>query len=262
MEMLAPNSPAEIRGAVGVIASAWNRHQEGIPGSRPAPNAEWDHATAFLIMSLGEERSQISARSTGLATYLSAVSEHGMNASTFTARVVASTGASAQAAVCAAIGALEGPLHGGAPGPVLEMLDAIGEESNIEPWLRGELAAGRRIMGMGHRVYRVRDPRARLLEMASQVLAAEGVGGARLALARTVEKTAQRLLLEKKPDRPMAANVEFATATLLEAIKIPRAAFSAVFACARTAGWLAHIAEQRARGRIIRPRARYIGATL
>ena len=155
----------------------------------------------------------------------------------------------------AAVGALKGPLHGGAPGPVLDMLDAIGAPDRAEAWLLGELAAGRRIMGMGHRVYRVRDPRAAVLETAVRPLASP-----RVELARAVEAAASKILRERKPDRSLAANVEFYTAVLLDAVGLPREQFAPTFGVGRVAGWSAHVVEQRRTGRLIRPASRYIGA--
>jgi citrate synthase len=178
-----------------------------------------------------------------------------MNASTFAARVIASTRSDMVSAVTGAIGALKGPLHGGAPGPVLDMLDAIGAPANAETWLLGELAAGRRIMGMGHRVYRVRDPRAAVLEEAVRPLASP-----RLELARAVEHAAAKILRDRKPDRPLAANVEFYTAVLLDAVGLPREQFAATFAVSRIAGWAAHVIEQHRTGRLIRPASNYTGA--
>ena len=168
--------------------------------------------------------------------------------------MVVSTGSDLVSALVAAVGALKGPLHGGAPGPVLDMLDAIGRPDAAEAWLESEIAAGRRIMGMGHRIYRVRDPRAAVLERAAQ-----GLGGARLELARAVERAAEGALKRRHPDRPLRANVEFYTAILLDAVGLPRAGFAPTFAVARAAGWCAHVAEQRATGRLIRPDARYTG---
>ncbi len=160
--------------------------------------------------------------------YLVTVSDHGMNASTFTARVIASTRSDVVSAVVGAVGALKGPLHGGAPGPVLDMLDAIATPDAARAWLEAELDAGRRIMGMGHRVYRVRDPRAAVFERALGEL--EQAGGAtgttgRLALARAVEREAEALLAERHPGRRLKANVEFYTAVLLEALGVPRELF-------------------------------------
>jgi citrate synthase len=203
-------------------------------------------------MSIGGDPSPESVRA--LDAYLVTVIDHGMNASTFTARVVTSTASDLISATVAAVGALKGPLHGGAPGPVLDMLDAIGEPARAEAWLLGELAAGRRIMGMGHRIYRVRDPRAAVLETAVRSLASD-----RLALARGVEAAAAKILSERRPDRPLAANVEFYTAVLLDAVGLPREQFSPTFAVGRIGGWSAHVIEQRRVGRLIRPNSRYIG---
>lgn len=233
-----------------VAAAAWVRTRAG--EAPVAPDPSLGHAADLLRMMTGDERA---AAVTGLDRYLATVIDHGLNASTFTARVVASTEASAGACVVAAAGALSGPLHGGAPGPVLDMLEAVGDPANVTAWLTAELDAGRRIMGMGHRVYRVRDPRAPVL---LDALAALGPSE-RVALAESIEAEAARLLLERK-GRPMAANVEMATALLLDGIGVPREAFTAVFACSRIVGWLAHVAEQRKVGRILRPRARYVGA--
>jgi citrate synthase len=181
-----------------------------------------------------------------------------MNASTFAARVVASTASDMVSAVVAAVGALKGPLHGGAPGPVLDMLDAIGTPECARAWIDGELASGRRIMGMGHRVYRVRDPRAAVFERQIERLAQVDAGD-RLTLARAVERAAEDALRALHPDRPLRANVEFFTAVLLEAVGLPREAFSPTFAVGRVAGWCAHYLEQRESGRLIRPASRYIG---
>ena len=154
-----------------------------------------------------------------------------MNASTFAARVVASTGSDMVSAVVAAVGALKGPLHGGAPGPVLDMLDAIGTAENAPAWIERELDGGRRIMGMGHRIYRVRDPRAAVFERQIESLCSGHAGAAdRLALARAVERAAEDALRRRHPDRPLRANVEFFTAVLLEAVGLPREAFSPTFA--------------------------------
>jgi citrate synthase len=199
------------------------------------------------------------ARTRGLDAYLGCVVDHGMNASTFTARVVASTGSDLVSAVVAAIGALKGPLHGGAPGPVLDMLDAIGHPERARGWLEQEMTAGRRIMGMGHRIYRVRDPRAAALERATSILEGTGVAADRLAIARAVEHEAERLLAERHPERALRANVEFYTAVLLEAVGVPRTLFSPMFAASRVVGWCAHVAEQRAVGRLIRPGSSYVG---
>jgi citrate synthase len=185
--------------------------------------------------------------------------DHGMNASTFTARVVISTGSDLISAMVAAIGALKGPLHGGAPGPVLDMLDAIAEPSRALGWLSAELDAGRRIMGMGHRIYKVRDPRAAVLEQVARRLASSTTTGTRLALAQAVERAAAQLLAERKPERSLQANVEFYTAVVLDAVGLPASAFAATFATGRVIGWAAHAMEQRRVGRLIRPTSRYVG---
>jgi citrate synthase len=207
-------------------------------------------------MALGTDPSPGRARA--LDAYLVTVSDHGMNASTFAARVVASTASDMVSAVVAAVGALKGPLHGGAPGPVLDMLDAIGTSERAGAWIEGELAAGRRIMGMGHRVYRVRDPRAAVFERQIERLA-QSEASERLALARAVERAAEDALRARHPERPLRANVEFFTAVLLEALGLPRVAFSPTFAVGRVAGWCAHFLEQRENGRLIRPASRYVG---
>ena len=252
---LSTDTPEALVGAVAVTASAWARLRAKQP--LVAPDASAGHAEDFLRMALGKAPSR--AEEAALDAYLVTVADHGMNASTFTARVVASTGSDLVSAITAAIGALKGPLHGGAPGPVLDMLDAIGAPERAVPWLEGELAAGRRIMGMGHRVYRVRDPRAAVLERATLTLEAAGVTSGRLALARAVERGALGVLRERHPTRPLAANVEFYTAVLLDAIGLPRELFASTFAVGRVAGWCAHVAEQRANGRLIRPASRYVG---
>jgi citrate synthase len=187
------------------------------------------------------------------------VIDHGLNASTLAARVVASTGSDMVSAVVAGVGALKGPLHGGAPGPVLDMLDAIDHPERSRAWLLERLSARERIMGMGHRIYRVRDPRAAALERAATRFQQSGGGGARLALARVVEREAESLLAERHPDRPLRANVEFYTAVLLEAVGVPRTSFSPTFAVSRVAGWCAHVDEQRLRGRLMRPLSKYVG---
>ncbi|HEY8380302.1 MAG TPA: citrate synthase/methylcitrate synthase [Nannocystis sp.] len=247
--------PARLTGAVAVFAGAWSRLRAGAPPI--APDLDLPHAADYLRMLTG--RAPDPARVAGLDAYLVTVADHGMNASTFAARVVTSTGSDLVSAIVAAIATLKGPLHGGAPGPVLDMLDAIAEPARAGAWIDAELAAGRRIMGMGHRIYRVRDPRAAVLERALARLEQAGVSTGRLALARAVEQTAEGALRAKYPHRSLAANVEFYTAVLLDTLGIDRAAFSPTFAVGRVAGWCAHVAEQRATGRLIRPASRYIG---
>ena len=246
-----------LTGAVGTFAVAWARRHAG--QAPVAPDPAQSHAADLLAMLHGPEGEPRRTWTRGLDAYLCAVVDHGLNASTFAARVVASTESDTISSVVAAIGALKGRLHGGAPGPVLDMLDAVGEPTRAELWVRHAVTHGERIMGIGHRVYRVRDPRAAVLEDAVRALGAEARPG-RIELARAVEEAAVRVLAELKPGRRLAANVEFYTAVLLEAIGIPRTLFTAIFAASRVVGWTAHVAEQRRTGRLIRPRARYVGA--
>jgi citrate synthase len=197
------------------------------------------------------------AEAAALDAYLVTVAEHGMNASTFTARVIASTRSDVVSAVVGALGALKGPLHGGAPGPVLDMLDAIGTPENIDAWLSAELASGRRLMGFGHRIYHVRDPRADVLKGVVSRLKRAGAG--RIAFAEAVEQGAIAAPARHKPDRPLQTNVEFYTALLLEAVGLDRELFTAVFAMGRVAGWTAHVFEQQQSGRLLRPQSEYVG---
>jgi citrate synthase len=255
---------ARVTGAVAVFAAAWARGRQGFAPVSPKPTL--GHAADYLQMIAGVPANEDAVRA--LDSYLVTVVDHGLNASTFAARVVASTGSDLVSAVTAAIGALKGPLHGGAPGPVLDMLDAVERPERAAEWLGSELGLRRRIMGMGHRVYRVRDPRAAVLEMAIErlrsALAADASASssrisARLELARAVEREATALLAVGHPNRALRANVEFYTAVLLEALGIPRELFSATFAVARTAGWTAHVEEERRKGRLIRPTSVYVG---
>lgn len=246
---------AKVAAAIGYFAANWSRLQDGQPVAEP--DTKLSQAADMLRMMRTQAPSQ--AEIDALDIYLTTVSDHGMNASTFTARVVASTQSDNISCIVAAIGALKGPLHGGAPGPVLEMLDAIRTPENAEAWLANELDSGRRIMGMGHRIYMVRDPRAAIFERAIKMLEDAGVPAKRLPLARAVEKKAEQILEQRHPDRPLKANVEFYTAVLLDAIQIPHSLFSTMFAAGRVGGWCAHIAEQRANGRLIRPGSKYVG---
>lgn len=222
------------------------------------PDASLDRASNFLYMVQGQKPSAEAART--LDTYWTTVLDHGMNASTFTARVIASTQSDMYSAITGAIGALKGPLHGGAPGPVLNMLLDIQTIDRGEAWVRNELAQGRRIMGFGHRVYKVRDPRADVLKKALTELAATGGGNSELyQLATGVEKIILRVLAEVKPGRNLNTNVEFYTALLLQSIGLSADQFSAVFAAGRIAGWTAHVLEQQGENRLIRPSSEYVG---
>ena len=186
--------------------------------------------------------------------YWVAAAEHGMNASTFTARVVASTGADVAAALSAAVGALSGPLHGGAPARVLKMLDDVEATGDAERYVKAALDRGERLMGFGHRVYRAEDPRARTLQRVAREL-----GGPRIEVAGALEHAALAELRARKPDRVLATNVEYWAAVVLDRAEIPAALFTPLFACARTAGWSAHVLEQQRSGRLIRPSAVYVG---
>ena len=240
--------------APAVLTPALLRTRSGNAPIAPDPQA--GHA-ADIVRMLGRDGAS-HALAAALDTYLVTVADHGLNASTFAARVVASTRAGLGSAVLAGLGALKGPLHGGAPGPVIEMLDAIGD-ADPRAWLEREVAKGERLMGFGHRIYRVRDPRADALKGAVRKLHnAPGVAD-RLAFAERVEREALEVLRIAKPDRVLQTNVEFYTALLLEAVGFPADAFTCVFAMGRVAGWIAHAREQQATGRLIRPQSRYIG---
>jgi len=242
--------------APAVFAPAVVRAQAGEPPVAPDPAL--GHAADVLRMLRGAPPT--AAQAEALDAYLVTVSDHGLNASTFAARVVASTRAGLASASLAGISALKGPLHGGAPGPVIEMLDAIGAPENARAWIEAALDRGDRLMGFGHRVYRVRDPRADALKAALRRLdLASGARPGRLALAEAVEAAALAILKDRKPDRPLETNVEFYTALLLEALGLPPAAFTCVFAMGRAAGWIAHAREQLAGGRLIRPQSHYVG---
>ncbi|MGH8383189.1 citrate synthase/methylcitrate synthase [Pseudomonas sp.] len=221
------------------------------------PKSDVNHATDTLQMA-GLDYSPLHAQA--LNTYLVTIIDHGLNASTFASRVVASTKAGLVSSVLAAISALKGPLHGGAPGPVLDMIDSIGDEGNALPWLENSVAQGDRLMGFGHRVYKVRDPRADALKGAIASLQdSAAVDHRKLALATVVEETALAVLKKYKPSHPLHTNVEFYTALLLDVLGFDRADFTSVFAIGRVGGWIAHAREQIIYGRLIRPQSRYIG---
>ena len=228
-------------------------------GKEPlAPRTDLAHAANFLYMLHGTEPDATAARA--LDTYWVTVIDHGMNASTFAGRVIASTRSDMVSAVTGSIGALKGPLHGGAPGPVLDMLLEIGSADRAEAWVRNELTAGRRIMGFGHRVYKVRDPRADVLAKVVDAMAAARLEDRALFdLARAVESTTLKVLDEVKPGRNLRTNVEFYTALVLQSLGLKPHSFVATFACGRVAGWCAHIMEQHAQDHLIRPQSEYVG---
>jgi citrate synthase len=224
-------------------------------GKPPVPQREIDKATSiperFLIRWRGEaDPRHVKA----IDAYWISAAEHGMNASTFTARVVASTGADVAAALSAAVGALSGPLHGGAPSRVLKMLDDVAASGDAERYVKEVLDRGERLMGFGHRVYRAEDPRARVLRRTAREL-----GATRVEVAEALEQAALAELQARRPDRVLATNVEFWSAVVLDYAEVPPELFTPMFTCARTAGWSAHIMEQKREGRLIRPTAKYIG---
>ena len=221
------------------------------------PPDDLGFAAGYLYMLEGKEPDL--ARAEALDAYMVAVIEHGMNASTFTARVITSTNSDMVSSITGAIGALKGPLHGGVPGPVLDMLQEIGSSDRAEEWVRAALARGERIMGFGHRIYKVRDPRAEVLENAAERLAKVTGNFELLHLTRAVEEVTVKVLGEKKPGHHLYANTELYAALVLHGVNIPSEIFTPTFTIARTAGWTAHILEQRRDNRLIRPQSIYDG---
>lgn len=221
----------------------------------PVPQEDIDRARTiperFLIRWRGEANPD---HVKAIDAYWVSAAEHGMNASTFTARIVASTGADCAACLSSAVGALSGPLHGGAPSRVLEMLDDVERVGDADKYVKDLLDRGERLMGFGHRVYRAEDPRARVLRRTAQELKSS-----RVEVAEALEQAALAELKVRKPDRVLATNVEFWSAVVLDFAEVPPELFTSLFTCARTAGWSAHILEQKRTGRLIRPTARYIG---
>lgn len=238
------------------IIAAHDRLRRGLEPIAPDPKL--DRAANFLYMIAG--RTPTSAAARALDTYWTTVIDHGMNASTFTARVIASTQSDMVSAITGAVGALKGPLHGGAPGPVLDMLVEIKTIDRAETWVRNAIAHGDRMMGFGHRVYKVRDPRADVLSAAAKKLAdSDGGDKALYDLAIGVEQIILRVLEEVKPGRNLRTNVEFFTALVLQSVGLTSDQFSATFAAGRVAGWTAHVLEQQAENRLIRPASEYVG---
>lgn len=249
-------APAIVSRFSTIIAAYWRllNDQDVI-----APRADLSHAANYLYMLTGQPPDE--ARIRGLETYLNTVVDHGLNASTFAARVIIATGSDLVSAVTGAVGALKGPLHGGAPGPALDTVFEIGTPDKAEPVLRAKLERGERLMGFGHRIYKVRDPRAEVLAVAAERLFADGGDMALYNLAKTVEHTAVSLLAAYKPGRNLQTNVEFYTALLLHGLGLPTDLFTPTFAMSRSAGWIAHCFEQQRHGRLIRPQSTYIGQT-
>ncbi len=238
-----------------VIVAAYHRLRTG--QAPVAPDSALGHAANYLAMLTGAPPPPAQVR--GLETYLNTAIDHGLNASTFAARVIIATQSDLVSAITGAVGALKGPLHGGAPGPALDMVFEIGEAEHAEAYLRKKLDAGERLMGFGHRVYKVRDPRADVLGAAAESMYADGGDMALYQLARDVEESALALLEQYKPGRNLQTNVEFYTALLLHGLGLPTDLFTPTFAVGRTGGWIAHCFEQRATGRLIRPKAAYVG---
>jgi citrate synthase len=233
-----------------VFLAAFHRLRTGKEPLESKP--ELGHAANYLYLLTGSIPSQEHVR--GINSYLVLLADHGMNASTFTARVVASTESDIVSSIVAAIGALKGPLHGGAPSKVLDMLTAIGSVDNAEPWLRNAMGHGERLMGFGHRVYKTEDPRAEELRAMSSVADPQG-----FVLARHVEELALALLEEQKPGRRLYTNVEYYSAALMNSVGLPGDLFTPTFAVSRVAGWTAHVLEQISNNRLIRPDADYTG---
>jgi len=238
-----------------IVATYWRYRQGKAPLD---PDPELGHAANYLRLLTGEKPDESAVR--GLETYLSTVVDHGLNASTFTARTVVSTESDLVSAATAAVGALKGPLHGGAPGPVLAMLREVHRGGQPEAYVREKLDAGERLMGFGHRVYDVRDPRAAVLSDAAERFYEAAGDEAFFETVTEFEGTATELLAEHKPDHSLATNVEFYTAVLLHGVGVPRALFTPTFAVARAGGWMAHAIEQLGNNRIIRPSSAYVGA--
>ncbi|MEV4879576.1 citrate/2-methylcitrate synthase [Streptomyces cyaneofuscatus] len=236
--------------AVPTILTALQRLGEGLEPVEP--REDLPYAANYLYMLTGTEPEPDRVRA--VEQYLISTIDHGFNASTFTARVVASTGADLPACLVAAVGALSGPLHGGAPSRALDTLDAIGTPDRIDGWIREQVLSGRRIMGFGHPVYRTEDPRSRMLKSIAQ-----GFGGPLVDFAVEVEQQVEAILAELKPGRELHTNVEFYAGVVMELCGLPRAMFTPTFCAARVIGWSANILEQAEDSKIIRPAARYIG---
>jgi citrate synthase len=237
------------------IVAAYARMRDG---REPiAPRSDLAHAANYLYMLFGAAPAPERVRA--METYLNTVVDHGFNASTFTARVILSTESDLISAIVGAVGALKGPLHGGAPGPALDMVFEIGTAERAEAALREKLQRGERLMGFGHRVYRVRDPRADVLAAAAERLYRTDADMKLYELARHVERTALRLLDEYKPGRKLQTNVEFYTALLLHGLDLSTDLFTPTFAVSRVAGWIAHCFEQQKQNRLIRPDSEYTG---
>ena len=240
---------AQMMTIVAASARVADGHHDTVPEDVVAQGTT--AAEKFLLRWRGEVDPR---HATAIDTYWICTAEHGLNASTFTARVVASTGADCGAALSSAVGALSGPLHGGAPAYVKPMLEEVSASGDPEGWVRDALDGGKRLMGFGHRVYRAEDPRSRILKRTAKEL-----GSPQIEIAEELEQAAREELRRRKPDRPLETNVEYYSAVVLDIAEIPPKLVPAMFACSRVAGWSAHILEQKRTGRLFRPSARYVG---
>ncbi|MEW2613291.1 citrate synthase [Streptomyces sp. NPDC047880] len=240
----------EVSAAVPTLLTALHRLGRGLEPLEP--REDLSYAANYLYMLTGSVPAEPHARA--IEQYLISTIDHGFNASTFTARVIASTGADVAACLAGAVAALSGPLHGGAPSRALDTLDAIGTPDRIEPWVRQRVLAGERIMGFGHAVYRTEDPRSRMLREVAQ-----GFGGPRVDFAVEVERRIEAVLAELKPGRELHTNVEYYAGVVMELCGLPREMFTPTFAAGRAVGWSANILEQAEDTKIIRPAARYVG---
>jgi citrate synthase len=235
------------------ILAAFFRHRQGL--DPVPPKADQNTAQSYLYQLFGRDPDENHWRP--LDVYLTLLADHGMNASTFTARVIASTGSDLCSSITGAVGALKGPLHGGAPSKVLDMLEGIGSAENVDAWLTAALDRGERLMGFGHRVYKAEDPRAEIL----RGMAREASTPEFFELSRRTEERALTMLHERKPDRRLYTNVEFYSAAVLSAVGLPGDMFTPTFAVSRVAGWTAHVLEQVANNRLIRPQSEFVGPT-
>jgi citrate synthase len=252
---LASSDAARLVATMPTIIAAYWRLKRG--DETLAPRPDLGHAANFLYLLTGETPDPERVRA--LETYLNTVIDHGLNASTFAVRLIISTGSDLVSAIVGGLGALKGPLHGGAPGPALDMVFEIGTAERAEDVLRDRLARGERLMGFGHRVYKVRDPRADVLATAAERLYTRAGDMKLYRLAREVESVAIRLLEEQKPGRHLQTNVEFYTALLLHGLGFDVSLFTPTFAVSRVAGWIGHAMEQQRANRLIRPQSVYVG---
>jgi len=242
----------QITSIAPTIIAYWYRKQQN--KSFVEPDLNLDHVENYLYMIKGNKPEE--SHTKALTAYLILTIEHGMNASTFSARVVISTESELISAITAAIGAMKGPLHGGAPSGVIKMLEEIGNKNNIESWVKNSLEKGEKLMGFGHRVYKTRDPRAEALKIVSKQLTGQSEW---LELALELEDKAIKILNEYKPGRKLYTNVEFYAAAVLKGISLPQELFTPTFTASRIVGWTGHAIEQSKNNRIFRPASKYVG---